>query len=225
LYASGAWWRTVGYTFEAAAPTMPSNSSKPNLILASGSPRRRELLDRAGITFIVHPANIDEIRRPGERAIAFALRMAHEKALCVAAIYPNDLVLAADTIVELDNHVVGKPTDADEARRILRMLSARTHRVVTAYALARQGSIRESDAIISQVCFRHLGDGEIERYLATGEPFDKAGAYGIQGMGGDFIVAVDGDRTNVMGLPLAQVIAALARHGIRPIMASTGRHD
>jgi septum formation protein len=195
---------------------MASAGTISKLILASGSPRRRDLLNRAGITFTIRPADIDEIRRDGEGAQAFALRMANEKALAVAGHYPAELILAADTIVELDNQVLGKPVDADDARRILRRLSGRTHRVVTAYAIARHGSVAEAKAVISHVTFRHLDDAEIEHYLATGEPFDKAGAYGIQGTGADFITAVEGDRSNVMGLPVNQVLIALARHGVHP---------
>jgi septum formation protein len=201
---------------------MTSSPPIPTLILASGSPRRRELLNRAGIAFTIRPANIDEIRRDGEGALDFALRMAHEKALCVTAQYPREVILAADTIVELDNHVLGKPADAAEARRILGMLSGRTHRVFTAYALAQNGLMVESAAILSRVTFRQLDDGEIESYLTTGEPFDKAGAYGIQGMGANFITAVEGDRSNVMGLPMSEVLAALGRHNIFP---APGRSD
>jgi septum formation protein len=136
--------------------------------------------------------------------------------LGVTARYRREVVLAADTIVELDNHVLGKPADAAEARRMLGMLSGRTHRVITAYALAQNGAIVESEAIVSRVTFRPLDDNEIERYVATGEPFDKAGAYGIQGTAANFIDAVEGDRSNVMGLPIDEVVAALARHGILP---------
>jgi nucleoside triphosphate pyrophosphatase len=192
------------------SPSIPTST----LILASGSPRRRDLLTAAGIRFVIHESRIGEIRRDGEGGTAFALRMAHEKALSVAARYPRELILAADTIVELDGEVLGKPADAADARRILRKLSQRTHRVVTAYALARGGGIIESAPITSYVTFRALTDDEIEDYLTTGEPFDKAGGYGIQGMGADFIAAVEGDRSNVMGLPVAEVLAALARQGV-----------
>jgi septum formation protein len=195
---------------------MSSSVPSPTLILASGSPRRRDLLTAARIPFLIEESKIDEIRRDSEGASAFALRMAHEKALSVAARYPQELILSADTIVELDGEVLGKPADAADARRILRKLSARTHRVVTAYALARDATIIEAVPITSHVTFRALDDDEIERYLTTSEPFDKAGAYGIQGMGADFIVAVEGDRANVMGLPVAEVLAALARQGIHP---------
>jgi septum formation protein len=195
---------------------MTSSAPVSTLILASGSPRRRDLLSANGIRFAIHESKIDEIRREEEDASVFALRMANEKALSVAARYPGELILAADTIVELEGEVLGKPVDRADARRILRKLSNRTHRVVTAYAVARNSAIIESEPIISRVTFRALADDEIERYLTTGEPFDKAGAYGIQGMGADFIAAVEGDRTNVMGLPVTEVLAALARQGVYP---------
>jgi septum formation protein len=196
---------------------MPPFVPTSTLILASGSPRRRDLLTAAGIRFVIHESRIDEIRRDGEGGMAFALRMAHEKALSVAMRYPRELILAADTIVELDGEVLCKPLDAADARRILRKLSKRTHRVVTAYALARGGVIIESAPITSHVTFRALADGEIEHYLTTGEPFDKAGAYGIQGMGADFITALEGDWSNVMGLPVVEVLATLARQGVYPV--------
>ncbi|HTT77854.1 MAG TPA: Maf family protein [Candidatus Binataceae bacterium] len=195
---------------------MPSSVKASSLILASGSPRRRDLLTAARIPFVIHESKIDEIRREGEEAVPFALRMAREKALSVAEVYPGEVILAADTIVELDGEVLGKPSDAADACRILRLLSDRTHRVVTAYALVRNGRIIEAMPVISHVTFRALTRDEIERYLMTGEPFDKAGAYGIQGMGANFIVAVEGDRSNVMGLPVKEVLAALARLGISP---------
>lgn len=196
---------------------MPTSDPELILILASGSPRRRNLLTAAGIRFVIHESKIEETRRDSEEAVPFALRMAYEKALSVAKRFPRELILAADTIVELDGEVLGKPADAADARRILRKLSNRTHRVVTAYAVARGGAIIESSPITSHVTFRALMDDEIEHYLTTGEPFDKAGAYGIQGMGADFIAAVEGDRSNVMGLPILEVLDALARHGVYPM--------
>jgi nucleoside triphosphate pyrophosphatase len=198
---------------------MPSSGPTPNLILASGSPRRRDLLTAAGIRFVIHESRIDEIRHQDEGAIPFAVRMAHEKALSVALHYQRELILAADTVVELDGEVLGKPVDAADANQILRKLSNRTHRVVTAFALARDHTILESSPITSYVTFRELTHEEIGHYLATGEPFDKAGAYGIQGKSADFIAAVEGDRSNVMGLPVAEVLAALARHGVCPVVS------
>jgi len=154
------------------------------------------------------------MRSPGEGAREFALRMAREKALAVSARIPGALVIAADTIVECGGEILLKPADADDARRMLRALSGRAHTVVTAFALARAGALAAGDAVESRVTFRSLSDAEIEDYILSGEPLDKAGAYGIQGAGGGFIVRVDGPRDNVMGLPVEQVLAALRRNGI-----------
>jgi septum formation protein len=184
------------------------------LILASGSPRRRELLTRARIEFEVVQSGLDEIREPDEQARDYAFRMARDKALAVSARHPRRSVLAADTVVECEGEILEKPIDADEATRMLRTLSGRTHTVVTAFALATDVKIIASEAVISRVTFRALTPDEIATYIETGEPFDKAGAYGIQGVGGGFISHVDGSRDNVMGLPTDDVIAALRRHRI-----------
>jgi len=184
------------------------------LILASGSPRRRELLARAHIEFEVVQSGLDEIRHPDEAARDYALRMAQDKALAVSARHPQRPVLAADTVVECEGEILEKPVDANDATRMLGTLSGRTHTVVTAFALATDAKIIATDAVISRVTFRALAADEIATYIATGEPFDKAGAYGIQGIGGGFISNVDGSRDNVMGLPTDDVIAALRRHGI-----------
>ena len=184
------------------------------LILASGSPRRRELLGRAAIEFEVIQSGVDEVREPNEVARDYALRMARDKALAVSVQHPKRFVLAADTVVECDGHILEKPSDADDAMRMLNTLSGRTHTVVTAFAIASNGGINAGDAIISRVTFRTLSTDEIAAYIATGEPFDKAGAYGIQGIGGGFITHVEGSRDNVMGLPTDEVVAALRRHKI-----------
>jgi septum formation protein len=193
------------------------------LILASSSPRRRYLLEAAGIDFEAGASGLDEVRIEGEGAMEFALRMAVEKALAVSRATCNGaLVLAADTVVECGGEILGKPCDAEEAHRMLRTLSGRVHTVVTAFALARSGATIESRAITSRVRFRLLGEAEINAYVKTGEPMDKAGAYGIQGQGGGFIAEVEGSRDNVMGLPLNETLAALARHGIMPRPRSEG---
>jgi septum formation protein len=184
------------------------------LILASGSPRRRELLTRAHIDFEVVQSGIDEIREPHESAREYALRMARDKTLAVSALHPGRSVLGADTVVECDGAILEKPIDARDATRMLSALSGRTHTVVTAFAIASNQNVIASDAIISRVTFRVLTSEEIASYIATGEPFDKAGAYGIQGIGGGFISHVDGSRDNVMGLPTDEVLAALRRHEI-----------
>jgi len=184
------------------------------LILASGSPRRRELLIRARIEFEVVQSGLEEVREASERAMDYALRMARDKALAVSRRSPNQPVLAADTVVECEGAILEKPIDEQDATRMLTALSGRMHTVVTAFAIASNGEIVTSEAIVSRVTFRPLTSHEIANYIATGEPFDKAGAYGIQGIGGGFISHVDGSRDNVMGLPTDEVVAALRRHGI-----------
>jgi septum formation protein len=189
-------------------------AAQKKLILASGSPRRRELLERAGIQFEIVESGIPEHRLDHEGAPEYALRMAAEKALAVTRRRPDALVLAADTVVEIDGEILEKPVDADDARRMLERLSGRTHTVATAFALALNGDIIEKRAVLSRVTFRELGAREIADYIATGEPFDKAGAYGIQALGGSFIASVEGSRDNVMGLPVREVLEALGRHGV-----------
>ena len=185
------------------------------VILASGSPRRRQLLAGAGIEFDVIESMVPEEHIADEPARDYALRMARDKAIAVSSRFPEAIVIGADTIVVCETQILEKPADAADARRMLAMLSARTHMVVTAFALARDGKIIESSPVESNVTFRKLSDAEIEAYIATDEPFDKAGAYGIQGVGGGFISHVEGSRDNVMGLPTERVIAALARHGVK----------
>jgi septum formation protein len=174
------------------------------------------LLGATGIAFEVVESRIDEIRRDGENALDFAVRMAREKALNVSQRFPDALVLAADTIVECDGQILGKPADAAAARAMLHTLSGNTHTVVTAFAIARGGAVSESTPVLSHVTFRALSQEEIAAYVATGEPLDKAGSYGIQDTGAGFIERVQGARDNVMGLPLREVLDALRRHGFAP---------
>lgn len=187
------------------------------VILASASPRRRQLLTAAGIQFDVIESQMPEQHIAGEPARDYAIRMARDKARAVSSRLPDAIVIGADTIVVCENQILEKPADADDARRMLGTLSARTHTVITAFALARGGEILESSPVESNVTFRKLDDAEIDDYIATGEPFDKAGAYGIQGVGGGFIAHVEGSRDNVMGLPTERVVAALARFGVKPV--------
>jgi septum formation protein len=184
------------------------------LVLASASPRRKTLLEAAGLRFEIVESGINEIRREGESAIDFALRMAAEKALDVSARRPAALVLAADTVVECDGQILGKPADPAEARAMLQTLSGNTHTVVTAFAIAAARSIADSLSVISRVTFRLLSIDEIAEYVASGAPLDKAGAYGIQDAGAGFIARVEGSRDNVMGLPVREVLTALRRHGL-----------
>ena len=192
-------------------------SDLSRVILASASPRRRQLLRAANVEFEVIESMVPEQHIAGEPARDYALRMARDKARAVSSRFPNAIVVGADTIVVCENQILEKPADANDARRMLAMLSARTHTVITAFALARGGNILESSPVESLVTFRKLADAEIDDYIATDEPYDKAGAYGIQGVGGGFIAHVDGSRDNVMGLPTDQVVAALARFGVKRV--------
>ena len=186
-------------------------SDSIKVILASASPRRRQLLGATGIEFDVIESLVPEQHIAGEPARDYALRMARDKAVAVSVRFPDAIVVGADTIVVCEGQILEKPADANDARRMLAMLSARTHTVITAFALARGGNILESSPVESLVTFRRLADAEIDHYIATAEPYDKAGAYGIQGVGGGFIAHVDGSRENVMGLPTESVVEALAR--------------
>jgi septum formation protein len=189
----------------------------PRLILASASPRRRQLLQEAGVVFSVTPSNTDERQYEGESPDTYALRVAQEKAEEVARRYPGDWVLGADTIVELDGYVFGKPRDAEDGFRMLRSLSGRIHQVKTAFVLLdNAGQVRERHIVTSQVRFKSLADDQIRDYLATGEPFDKAGAYAVQGLGAALVERVEGSYTNVVGLPVEEVLATLRRVGIHP---------
>jgi septum formation protein len=181
------------------------------LILASASPRRRELLAQAGFTFEVIPTDIPELRKPGEDPIRFVTRLAREKAEAVAATHavtPDTLVLGADTIVVVDEEVLGKPEDAADAARMLRLLSGQTHQVITGLCLAR-GRERQRAAEVTFVRFVTLSDQEIHDYVATGEPLDKAGAYAIQGRAGRWVPRIHGCYFNVVGLPLALVTSMI----------------
>lgn len=198
------------------------------LILASASPRRRELLTQAGFTFEVRPAHVNEDPHPGEDPITYVVRLARDKAQAVfngiSAVGATGLesdtreskppdprcicVLGADTTVTLDGHILAKPEDAADAARMLRMLSGRTHRVITGVALATARGT-EVAAEVTGVQFITLTDEEIAAYIATGEPMDKAGAYGIQGLAAKWIPRVEGCYFNVVGLPLALVSSML----------------
>jgi septum formation protein len=190
------------------------------LVLASASPRRRELLTQAGFLFRVEPASIAEELRPGENPVAYVTRLAGEKAQSVyARLGAQDnatVVLGADTTVVAPNgEVLGKPADAADAARMLQMLSGATHQVITGVAVVSAGGT-EVAAEVTHVTVLHLGDEEIAAYVATGEPMDKAGAYAIQGYAGRWIPRVHGCYFNVVGLPLALVAAMLEGAGARP---------
>ncbi|MEP7086080.1 MAG: Maf family protein [Gemmatimonadota bacterium] len=186
----------------------------PRVILASSSPRRRELLDLVGIAHEVIPADIDETYRDGEEAAPHALRLAREKGATIAALHPEAVVISADTIVVVDGLVLGKPRDEADAARMLSMLAGRTHVVLTAVAVSYGGKMH-ADVESVRVTFRSLDKERIGAYVATGEPMDKAGSYGIQGFGATLIERVDGDYFAVMGLPLARMVDLLQEIGVR----------
>lgn len=189
-----------------------SGKTHPRVILASQSPRRRELLSLVGIAHDVKPADIDERYLAGESPRAHAERLAREKA---AAIHDRDaVVIGSDTIVVFDGDVLGKPKDETDAARMLRRLSGRSHTVITAVAAAWQGRM-ESGVEEVEVTFHELTDDAIAAYIATREPMDKAGAYGIQGFGATIVARVDGDYFAVMGLPLQRLVRLLGRLGLR----------
>jgi len=173
------------------------------LVLASKSPRRAEILRQAGIPFTVRAAEVDETPLPGEQPEAYAQRLAEVKALAVAST-PAETVLGADTTVVIDGQILGKPTDADDARRMLCALSGRCHNVITGICI-RRGDGLTRDWASTQVWFAAMTESEIDRYIASGEPQDKAGAYAIQGLASKFIERIEGCYFNVVGLPVALV--------------------
>jgi septum formation protein len=189
-----------------------AESPAARLVLASASPRRRELLGQLGLRFEVVAADIDETPHLQESAEAYVLRLAREKARSVAARHPSAWVLAADTTVALGSELLGKPASVEEARSMLQRLSGRTHEVYTGVALA--GRAEDSLVARSRVTFRELSMAEINWYAACGEPLDKAGSYAVQGKGGFLIASVEGSPTNVIGLPLAEAVALLERAGV-----------
>ena len=178
------------------------------LVLASASPRRSELLRNAGISFQVEPAHVPEVPLPQETPLAYAQRLAREKALVVFARHPNGVVLGADTVVVVDNHLLEKPSDAQDAARMLRLLSGRSHQVITGVCVVARGFER-TEAEITEVSFSPLSDEEIAGYVRTGEPMDKAGAYGIQGIASRWVKGIEGCYFNVVGLPVQRVYRLL----------------
>jgi septum formation protein len=184
------------------------------LVLASASPRRQELLRNAGISFTVQPADVDETPLPGEPPRECAERLARDKALTVWRLRPQDVVLGADTIVVVDEAILGKPIDAADAARMLRQLSGRVHRVITGVCVVEAAGTGENRELrtaseTTLVTMNDLSDDEIRDYVATGEPMDKAGAYAIQGMASRWIPRIEGDYSNVVGLPVALVYRML----------------
>ncbi len=191
-------------------------AADPRIVLASASPRRAELLRAAGFEFEVRPAHVDESVHRDEMPEQYVRRVAEAKAR-VAIVHAGDsVVLAADTSVVVDDHILGKPADGADASRMLRLLSARRHQVLTAVTLAR-GRRMLTQTAVTQVEFALLSDQEIAWYIGSGEPFDKAGAYAVQGLAARFVVRIDGSYSNVVGLPVALVYAMLGELGIATI--------
>jgi septum formation protein len=186
------------------------------LILASSSPRRAEILRNAGFEFDIQPANVDETRFAGERAEDYVKRLADAKARLIAQYADRSegpaIMIGADTVVVVEGQILGKPTDAEDARRMLRLLSGRDHDVLTGLSfLSIPARMEKAHVESTRVSFLPLSDEDIEDYIRTGEPFDKAGAYGIQGIGGRFVRRIEGCFFNVMGLPLSRVWSIVTR--------------
>jgi nucleoside triphosphate pyrophosphatase len=191
--------------------------AKPSkeLILASKSPRREYLLNQAGLTFMVVPSQFDESSVVISSPIPYAKELAERKAKEVSDIYPESWVIGADTIVLIDGMVLGKPENRDHAREMLHRLSGQTHRVVTGYCICCKSANKFiSDAAKTEVRFKTLSEQEIEWYIHTTEPFDKAGAYAIQGLGTFLVKSISGSYTNVVGLPVCEVIECLIQEGV-----------
>lgn len=189
-------------------------ASEGRIILASASPRRMELLASAGIEFDIHPGDVPEEALPGEAPEDHVVRLAREKALNVASRVEGRFFIGADTVVVCAGEIMGKPKDSADAERMLRKLSGASHQVITGFALYdRERNDVLSGAVTTDVCFKQLRDEEIHAYIATGCPFDKAGAYAIQGGAAHMVKRIDGSYTNVVGLPLCEVVEALRAIG------------
>ncbi|MBN2644947.1 MAG: septum formation inhibitor Maf [Desulfuromonadaceae bacterium] len=197
--------------------------TKPAIVLASASPRRRDLLASVGLRFQVVPSRVDETHQPGETPHAFVQRLSEEKAAEVAA--RTDVTgrwfIGSDTIVLCDDEILGKPVDAADSACMLRRLSGRNHQVLSGYAIFdRETGARLTRCIATEVSFRTLTEQEIEGYIATGEPADKAGSYAIQGIGAFMVSAICGSYTNVVGLPLCKIVEDLQQLGAFRLFAT-----
>ena len=193
---------------------------EPLLILASKSPRRRYLLEQAGLEFSVIPSNIDESRIPVSSPETYVRALSEAKAEAVSKKYPDHWVIGADTIVLKDRDILGKPGSQDEARIMLKQLSGQTHEVLTGYAVCCKARNRMfSETVKTDVLFKHLTREEIEWYIHTKEPFDKAGSYAIQGLGTFLVKRINGSYTNVVGLPVCEVVEFLIKENVIDIAA------
>jgi len=194
---------------------MPSITIEPRLILASSSPRRKHLLEQAGLTFEVAPGTVDEKNILADSPEDHVRLLATAKSEEVARHYPNAHVIGADTIVVIEDMILGKPASKAEARDMLKKLSGRNHAVLTGYTVrCDRSEYLHSETIRTRVRFKSLTDSEIEWYLETKEPFDKAGGYAIQGQGAFMVKQIIGSYTNVVGLPMSEVIDCLTRIGV-----------
>jgi len=194
---------------------MPKTDADPNLILASKSPRRRYLLKQAGLSFMVIPGNFDESTVPMSSPPEYVRKLAEAKAIDVARQHPNSWVIGADTMVSIGDRILGKPVSDNDARGMLQRLSDRTHQVYTGYCICRRSENRlYSDTVKTDVRFKALTADEIAWYIQTREPFDKAGAYAIQGLGTFLVKSINGSYTNVVGLPICEVVEFLIREKV-----------
>jgi len=197
---------------------MKNSNDDPLLILASSSPRRKYLLEQAGLSFSVVPSSIDEKSVPISSPETYVRVLSEAKADNVSEKYPEKWVIGADTIVLKDETILGKPGSRAEARTMLKRLSGQTHQVFTGYSICcKVKSQNFSETIKTQVLFKNLTDQEIEWYIHTTEPFDKAGAYAIQGLGTFLVKSINGSYTNVVGLPVCEVIEFLIKEGVLSI--------
>jgi septum formation protein len=219
IYIIGTFWSArTRYDIGGSKPTISRGKSvyraKEAIILASHSPRRREFLKSLGIRFEVMGADIDESVLPDEPVTDHVARLARNKAVAVARTRTDAFVLGADTLVAVGDTVLGKPVDENDARRMLGLLSGKAHRVLTGWCLVRpKGAGEISGVAETTVIMRQLSPPEIEAYVATGEPLDKAGAYAVQGFAAAFVRRIEGSYTNVVGLPVAEVVDALLSSG------------
>lgn len=194
---------------------MKKSANRPAIILASKSPRRRYLLQQAGLKFSVIPSDFDESSVKLSSPQSYVRRLAEAKAMDIARKYPDSWIIGADTIVFLDNTILGKPASRAEARTMLQSLSAKTHQVLTGYCICCKSLDRFFSATVTtDVCFKALTPREIDWYVNSGEPFDKAGAYAIQGIGTFLVKRINGSYTNVVGLPVCEVLEFLIQEGV-----------
>ncbi len=194
---------------------MKNGVNRPGLILASKSPRRRYLLEKAGLEFTVIPSKVDENSVILSAPDSYVKCLAEAKAGDISNRYPDSWIIGADTIVFIDNTILGKPASRDEARTMLKRLSAKTHQVHTGYCICHKATDRIfSDSVTTDVSFKNLSEKEIDWYINSGEPFDKAGAYAIQGIGAFMVKRINGSYTNVVGLPVCEVLQYLIKEGV-----------